>query len=134
MNPVELHVVSDATGETATRVVAAVEAQFPDQGFVTVRHPRVETVDDLQLALARMEGRRAVVIFTLYISSDTVRSLYSHPQMLWAGCPVLMYWFARVMLLAQRGLIDDDPVIFALKDRVSWLSLGMLGIILFAAM
>jgi regulator of PEP synthase PpsR (kinase-PPPase family) len=62
---VELHVVSDATGETATRVVAAVEAQFPEQAFVTVRHPRVETVSDLQLALARMEGRRAVVIFTL---------------------------------------------------------------------
>ena len=62
---VELHVVSDATGETATRVVAATEAQFPDQPFVTVRHPRVETVADLQLALARMEGRRAVVIFTL---------------------------------------------------------------------
>jgi len=63
--PVELHVVSDATGETATRVVAAVEAQFPDQEFVTVRHPRVETVADLQLALARMEGGHAVLIFTL---------------------------------------------------------------------
>jgi hypothetical protein len=62
---VELHVVSDATGETATRVVAATEAQFPEQPFVTVRHPRVETVADLQLALARMEDRRAVVIFTL---------------------------------------------------------------------
>jgi 4-hydroxybenzoate polyprenyltransferase len=92
--------------------------------------------DDLAMiaVLAAAAGFNAVVIFTLYISSDTVRSLYSHPQMLWAGCPVLMYWFARVMLLAQRGLIDDDPVIFALKDRVSWLSLGMLGIILFAAM
>ncbi len=63
--PVELHVVSDATGETATRVVAAVEAQFPDQEFVEVRHPRVETVADLQLALARMEGGHAVLIFTL---------------------------------------------------------------------
>ena len=62
---VELHVVSDATGETATRVVASVEAQFPDQEFVTVRHPRVETVADLQLALARMEGGHAVLIFTL---------------------------------------------------------------------
>ena len=62
---VELHVVSDATGETATRVVEATEAQFPDQPFVTVRHPRVETVADLQLALARMEDRRAIVIFTL---------------------------------------------------------------------
>jgi [pyruvate, water dikinase]-phosphate phosphotransferase / [pyruvate, water dikinase] kinase len=62
---VELHVVSDATGETATRVVAATEAQFPAQPFVTVRHPRVEAVADLQLALARIEGRRAVVIFTI---------------------------------------------------------------------
>jgi [pyruvate, water dikinase]-phosphate phosphotransferase / [pyruvate, water dikinase] kinase len=63
--PVELHVVSDATGETASRVVTAVEAQFPDQPFVTVRHPRVETVADLQLALARMQGRPAVAIFTV---------------------------------------------------------------------
>ena len=62
---VELHVISDSTGETATRVVAATEAQFPDQPFVTVRHPRAETVADLQLALARIEGHRAVVIFTL---------------------------------------------------------------------
>jgi [pyruvate, water dikinase]-phosphate phosphotransferase / [pyruvate, water dikinase] kinase len=62
---VELHVISDATGETATRVVEATEAQFPDQPFVTVRHPRVEAVADLQLALARIEGRRAVVIFTI---------------------------------------------------------------------
>ncbi len=70
---VELHVVSDATGETATRVVAATEAQFPDQPFVTVRHPRVETVADLQLALARMEDRPAVVIFTLV--EPTLRSV-----------------------------------------------------------
>jgi [pyruvate, water dikinase]-phosphate phosphotransferase / [pyruvate, water dikinase] kinase len=62
---VELHVVSDSTGETATRVVAAVEAQFPGQAFATVRHPRVETVADLQLVLARMEGKPAVVIFTV---------------------------------------------------------------------
>jgi [pyruvate, water dikinase]-phosphate phosphotransferase / [pyruvate, water dikinase] kinase len=71
-NVVELHVVSDATGETATRVVAATEAQFPEQPFTTVRHPRVETVADLQLALARMEGRRAVAIFT--IVEPTLRS------------------------------------------------------------
>ena len=62
---VEVHIVSDATGETATRVVAATEAQFPTQPFLTVRHPRVETVADLQLAVARTTGRRAVVIFTI---------------------------------------------------------------------
>jgi regulator of PEP synthase PpsR (kinase-PPPase family) len=63
--PVELHVVSDATGETAARLVQALEAQFPDQEFVEIRHPRVESEDDLQLAVNRMKGRPAVVVYTL---------------------------------------------------------------------
>jgi [pyruvate, water dikinase]-phosphate phosphotransferase / [pyruvate, water dikinase] kinase len=62
---VELHVVSDSTGETAARLAQAVEAQFPEQLFEVVRHPRVATVDDVQLAAARARGRRAVVLFTL---------------------------------------------------------------------
>jgi len=64
-SPVELHIISDATGETATRLVAALEAQFPDQPFEEVRHPRVETVDDLQLAVSRAAGRPAVVVYTI---------------------------------------------------------------------
>jgi len=63
--PVELHVVSDSTGETATRLVHALEAQFPDQEFQEIRHPRVESVDDLRLAVERAKGRPAVVIYTL---------------------------------------------------------------------
>jgi [pyruvate, water dikinase]-phosphate phosphotransferase / [pyruvate, water dikinase] kinase len=62
---VELHIVSDSTGETAQRLVGALEAQFPDQEFDEVRHPRVETIADLQLAVDRMKGRVAVVIYTL---------------------------------------------------------------------
>jgi len=62
---VELHVVSDSTGETATRLVHALEAQFPDQPFQEVRHPRVETVDDLNAAVQRARGRPAVVVYTL---------------------------------------------------------------------
>jgi regulator of PEP synthase PpsR (kinase-PPPase family) len=63
--PVELHIISDATGETATRLVAALEAQFPDQAFEEVRHPRVETVDDLMLAVNRAKGRPAVLVYTI---------------------------------------------------------------------
>jgi hypothetical protein len=62
---VELHMISDATGETAQRLVQALEAQFPDQEFLEIRHPRVETVVDLQLAVERMKGRPAVVVYTL---------------------------------------------------------------------
>jgi 4-hydroxybenzoate polyprenyltransferase len=82
--------------------------------------------------LAAASGFNAVVIFTLYISSDAVRALYSHPQLLWINCPILMCWIGRVMLLAQRGLIDDDPVIFALRDRFSWLSLAAIAAITLA--
>jgi regulator of PEP synthase PpsR (kinase-PPPase family) len=62
---VELHIVSDSTGETATRLVQALEAQFPEQPFEEVRHPRVETIDDLALAINRAKGRPAVMVYTL---------------------------------------------------------------------
>ena len=93
---VELHVVSDATGETATRVVAAVEAQFPDQPFVTVRHPRVETVSDLHLALARMQGRPAVVIFTVVEPTlrEAMRELCSEADLVY--CDLLAEPLAAV--------------------------------------
>jgi [pyruvate, water dikinase]-phosphate phosphotransferase / [pyruvate, water dikinase] kinase len=63
--PVELHIVSDSTGETAARLVQALEAQFPDQEFEEIRHPRVESVEDLELAVRSARGRPAVVVYTL---------------------------------------------------------------------
>jgi regulator of PEP synthase PpsR (kinase-PPPase family) len=62
---VELHVVSDSTGETATRLVHALEAQFPEQQFEEIRHPMVESVDDLAQVVRRARGRPAVVVYTL---------------------------------------------------------------------
>ena len=74
---VELHVISDSTGETAARLVQALEAQFPDQEFHEIRHPRVDTVADLQLAVDRMKGRPAVVVYTLVEPElrETMRTL-----------------------------------------------------------
>ena len=63
--PVELHIVSDATGETAARLVLALEAQFPNQPFVEIRHPRVENVEDLHIAVQQARGRPAVMVYTL---------------------------------------------------------------------
>jgi len=63
--PVELHIVSDSTGETAQRLVLALEAQFPDQPFEEIRHPRVENAEDLHLAVQQARGRPAVMVYTL---------------------------------------------------------------------
>ena len=75
--PVELHIVSDSTGETAQRLVLALEAQFPDQPFVEIRHPRVESVEDLASAVQRARGRPAVMVYTLVATElrDAMRQL-----------------------------------------------------------
>lgn len=62
---VELHIVSDSTGETAARLVQALEAQFPEQEFEEVRHTRAESVADLERAVQTARGHAAVVIYTL---------------------------------------------------------------------
>jgi [pyruvate, water dikinase]-phosphate phosphotransferase / [pyruvate, water dikinase] kinase len=75
--PLEIHVVSDSTGETATRLAEAVERQFPEEEFEIVRHPRITSVDDVQLAAARARGRRAVLMYTLvdHEFRDAMRTL-----------------------------------------------------------
>jgi 4-hydroxybenzoate polyprenyltransferase len=61
----------------------------------------------------------AVVVFSLYISRPAVEALYKHAGRLWLIVPLLLYWLYRVWLLGSRGEMDEDPVIFALRDRVS---------------
>ena len=75
--PLEIHVISDSTGETAARFAEAVERQFPDEDFEIVRHPRIASVDDVQLAAARARGRRAVLMYTLVENEfrDAMRTL-----------------------------------------------------------
>jgi [pyruvate, water dikinase]-phosphate phosphotransferase / [pyruvate, water dikinase] kinase len=63
--PLELHVVSDSTGETAAKLAKAVQDQFPDLPSEVVRHPRIMSAEDVQLAAERARGRRAVALYTL---------------------------------------------------------------------
>ena len=78
-------------------------------------------------------GYLSVLVLAMYISHPSVTSLYHHPQALWLACPVLLYWISRVWLLAHRGAMHDDPIIFALRDRQSWLVVVALALIGFAA-
>jgi 4-hydroxybenzoate polyprenyltransferase len=72
----------------------------------------------------------AVVILCLYARSPEVSALYNNPaQLLWL-CPVVLYWLSRVWLLAGRGELDHDPVMFAVRDRTSWVLGGIAVVIL----
>jgi len=82
---------------------------------------RVEDLNIL-LPLGAAAGYGSVFVVTLYLSSPEMAALYTHPNRLWLMCPLLLYWISRVLLKANRGDIHDDPVIFALTDRISWIT------------
>lgn len=60
----------------------------------------------------------AVVVFSLYVDSLSTM-MYSTPELIWATVPVLLTWLMRVWLLAHRGEMNEDPIVFAIKDRSS---------------
>ena len=84
-------------------------------------------------ALGAASGMVSVLVFALYIDSPAVRALYRYPSHLWFVCVVLLYWIGRILLLAHRGEIDADPVIFAATDMISVASIVVAGLIVVSA-
>ena len=75
----------------------------------------------------------AALLLALYIESNEVQLLYRHPQRLWLLCGLHLYWISRAWLLANRGEMHHDPVLFALRDRTSyWLGLAGAAVALLA--
>lgn len=84
-------------------------------------------------SLAASSGYSAVIVFSLYLSSDAVRPLYRYPNILWLACPVLLYWISRMLMMSHRRLMHEDPVVFALKDRVSQAAGVLIALLALAA-
>ncbi len=78
---------------------------------------------DLELiaSLGSASAYIAVLVLALYINSAEVTKLYSHPITLWLICPLFLYWLSRIWLLAHRGVILDDPIVYAIKDKASYI-------------
>jgi 4-hydroxybenzoate polyprenyltransferase/phosphoserine phosphatase len=84
---------------------------------------RAYQVEDLSVLLpfGAATGCGSVFVVALYMSSPEMLALYSHPDRLWLIYPLLLYWISRVLIMANRGELHDDPVVFALSDRMSWI-------------
>lgn len=87
-------------------------------------------VDDLPIlqSLGTASGYLAVLVMALYINSPDVESLYSNPRRIWFLCVLILFWISRIWLKTHRGDMHEDPVVFALKDRIS-LMIGILAAI-----
>jgi 4-hydroxybenzoate polyprenyltransferase/phosphoserine phosphatase len=86
---------------------------------------------DLQMigAMGPASGFLAALVFSLYVEMGSQASAFSEPLLLWLAVPVLLYWVTRVWILTGRGQMQDDPVRFALKDRVSWICILAFGLV-----
>ncbi len=69
----------------------------------------------------------AVLVFALYINNPDIGSHYKNPLWLWLVPPLLLYWVSRLWMKAHRGEIDDDPVVFALRDWQSQILVVVAG-------
>lgn len=66
-------------------------------------------------------GLLSVIVFSLYINSPEVTLLYSNPRALWVICLLLLFWISRIWLVATRGKMTVDPIVFLLKDLTSYI-------------
>lgn len=79
-------------------------------------------------------GMLACLIILLYSSSQQAQLLYATPQLLFLLCPLLFYWISRLWVLTFRGALKEDPILFAVRDRVSYaVSLAMALVVGLAA-
>jgi 4-hydroxybenzoate polyprenyltransferase len=81
-------------------------------------------VEDLALlqSLGASSGYISILVLALYVNSPDIAVLYSHPKIVWMLCPIMLYWVSRVWMQTYRGHMHDDPLVFALKDRISLLT------------
>jgi len=88
------------------------------------------TVQDHEImsALGAASGFVSVLVLALYIHDPLTAERYRHPEWLWMIVPSILYWIGRVWIIAHRGQMNEDPVVFAVRDKVSYLILVFIAL------
>ncbi|MBX2808802.1 MAG: UbiA family prenyltransferase [Cellvibrionaceae bacterium] len=103
-------------------------SKYKRTGKAYARNYRVDE-QDVVMATGIANGGIAVFTLTLYLNSDYVVQTYASPTVLWMICPVMLFWIYRAWMWAKREKIDDDPVVFALKDKISLATAIVVGVL-----
>jgi 4-hydroxybenzoate polyprenyltransferase/phosphoserine phosphatase len=78
-------------------------------------------------------GYLAVLVFALYINEPEIARKYGAPWLLWGVCPLLLFWISRVVVIASRGDMQDDPLVWALQNRTSRKVIALVMVIIIGA-
>jgi 4-hydroxybenzoate polyprenyltransferase len=104
----------------------------PGEGQAHGRAYRQSDLEQLNL-YGVASGFLSSLVFALYINSGNVHGLYQRPQVLWLLFPVLLYWITRIWLLSWRGELNEDPILFAIRDPATYLVVLISAVILLLA-
>lgn len=120
------------------RVAELVEVRRREQasgqalGKLRGREYATEDVAVLQ-SLGAASGYLAVLVLALYIHSPEVWELYRAPQLLWLIAPLMLLWVTRLWVVTARGYMDEDPILYAVKDPETWATGAVTVVILAGA-
>jgi 4-hydroxybenzoate polyprenyltransferase len=78
-------------------------------------------------------GQMSALLLSLYLQDQQMLARYADPSYLWALIPLFLFWTMRIWLKAIRGVLQDDPVVFAARDWVSRLTVGLAAGVLWVA-
>ena len=84
---------------------------------------------ELVTAFAVSAGFISALVLTLYVNSDQVRLLYRQPLYLWLLFPLLLYWLCKLWMLAFRGDLHEDPVLYAIRAPSTY-AVGFVSLVL----
>lgn len=82
--------------------------------------------------LGTAAGYASALVLALYLNSDAVVKLYRAPQVVWGTVPLLLFWISWMWMQAHRGRMNDDPLVFAIKDPASLATGALFGAVLVA--
>lgn len=98
-------------------------------------HARGYVLNDAGVIAAQgiASGYLSVLVLALYTNTTMVQSLHGRYWLFWVNCLLLLYWVSYMWLMADRGRVDDDPVVFALKNPASRVLLTVMALVGLAA-
>jgi 4-hydroxybenzoate polyprenyltransferase len=93
------------------------------------------TIEDIPILemLGVAASFTSALLLSLYVQSDTALNHYGNPSILWGSIPLLLFWQCQLWLSTSRGYMHDDPILFAVRDRVSWAVFACLALLVVVA-
>lgn len=93
------------------------------RGYYTTDAPMIQT-------FGITSGYAAVLVLAFYLNSESILKLYRTPELVWGSVPVMLFWINWIWIKAHRGLMHDDPLVFAVKDRGSLIAGALFALVL----